>query len=750
MDAFRAYDRIQRNLPGKETPLAGLLVECYKVHRGSKDQNEPDANVLEQALTFCRQKQAQSRVRVGGVRGAMTPSLGVVATRGKRGYGARRGKSAGASSRMPPAWDRPQGVTSTLPSTSTAPPAQNSVNVMQEALKLLQSAGGSADNLPQHLKNIPGISNLLAMFSKPGKSNSSSSSSKPSTSSTTPSSSAASSKPQAPAQKKESSTPAVSTKPTPSPSTSAKPASSTASSTASAGSDLLSQMFGGMGGMSSLASNAAALGAMDPTLLAMLSNPYLNPLSMLGGPMGAVGGPDPNKLQKDYQQQLMNWMQTSLAQSYAMSAGMNPAFFPTRGRGRGVRKPSSGRPFVKPSTSAAPGNAAAAPRLPSMPDSSSSSVKSSGAGGSTSTSRPPGSSSTKRPQEKESASKSGGAPGPSSKLPIDLKLPLPHFDSFKDRPTASFSGDRGKSTKTSSSNLPSKMPQTSSASHSKEPSRIPTGMSLPTVDVNKLLAGLPPSIDLGRLGKMDHQRTSSAPAKPPKSLSLGPDITVTTTQTSSKPKAAHSSSNPSAFVLPPPSTKSNKSATSAFDLSVSGGIPHGGHLPAGRQSSASDFQNIAFSVLQNLPLSMSLLVKPPQQAGHPTKKSTSSSGALDLATGSRSDQRARSSSHQPPSAPKLKMPPGLQQQQQLHQQQHGGSKGKSLASHHQTQFALPARKPGPGPAVNMPSSASISISQTSTQQRVVPSSLSIKDLRKGPPKERKTGGDSDDDVVVLD
>jgi len=306
MDAFRAHDRITRNLPGKEAPFSALLVETYKVYRSPKDnQNETDAILMEQALIFCRNKQAQSRVRVGGVRGGMASSLGVVSTRGKRGYGTgRRGRPPGSTGvRLTQIRDHqtPLSLSAAI-SSAGLPPSQDSVSVMQEAMKLLQSAGGSAANQVQHLRNIPGISNLLTISSNPSQSRSGSSS-KPSTSS---SSATASSTAQ----------PAAPAKPVPKKDPPAKtPQASTSGTSQPARPDpLLFQAFAGMGGMPSL----AGLDVINPTMLAMLFNLYLNPMSLLG----AEGTTDPS-----YQQRLMSWMQSSMAQSYTASmSGLNPSF----------------------------------------------------------------------------------------------------------------------------------------------------------------------------------------------------------------------------------------------------------------------------------------------------------------------------------------------------------------------------------------------------------------------------------------
>ena len=101
MDVFRVYDRLERNLPGREATFGSVLAESYRCFKGIRPESTPvpgeyrsestlDADrldlrvslstdgaaaaavagdVLEQALAFCKTKQAQSRVRVGGGRG---------------------------------------------------------------------------------------------------------------------------------------------------------------------------------------------------------------------------------------------------------------------------------------------------------------------------------------------------------------------------------------------------------------------------------------------------------------------------------------------------------------------------------------------------------------------------------------------------------------------------------------------------------------------------------------------------------
>jgi len=135
MDIFRAHDRMERNLPGQESNFSTILVESYKLYKGVKESSsENAAEIMEQALVFCRTKQAQSRVRVGGMRGtgAGNSSLGTLSNRGKRGTSlntSRRGRQ--------PTTARPH-----YSSLKTAP----------------SSAPGGTD-LP------PGLSNLLAQFS---------------------------------------------------------------------------------------------------------------------------------------------------------------------------------------------------------------------------------------------------------------------------------------------------------------------------------------------------------------------------------------------------------------------------------------------------------------------------------------------------------------------------------------------------------------------------------------------------------
>ena len=135
MDIFRAHDRMERNLPGQESNFSGLLVESYKLYKGVKESSSDNtAEIMEQALVFCRTKQAQSRVRVGGMRGTGTgnSSLSMLSTRGRRGSPLNSGRRG----RQP------------------APSRQH-----YSGLKTTSSTSAGGNDLP------PGLSNLLAQFS---------------------------------------------------------------------------------------------------------------------------------------------------------------------------------------------------------------------------------------------------------------------------------------------------------------------------------------------------------------------------------------------------------------------------------------------------------------------------------------------------------------------------------------------------------------------------------------------------------
>ena len=135
MDIFRAHDRMERNLPGQESNFSGILVESYKLYKGAKETSSDNtAEIMEQALVFCRAKQAQSRVRVGGMRGTGigNSSLGMLSARGKRGSSlntSRRGRPIGSTRQH------------------------------YSSLKTASSSASGGNDLPA------GLSNILAQFS---------------------------------------------------------------------------------------------------------------------------------------------------------------------------------------------------------------------------------------------------------------------------------------------------------------------------------------------------------------------------------------------------------------------------------------------------------------------------------------------------------------------------------------------------------------------------------------------------------
>lgn len=742
MDTFRAYDRIERNLPGQEVIFGALLIEGFKIYRGARDQNESDTNMMEQALAFCRNKQAQSRARVGGVRGGMASSLGVVSSRGKRAYTTnRRGRPPGVS--RPTVKDLIN--TSTLP-VQTAPSSssgQSNANVMQEAMKLLQSAGGSINNLPQHLKNIPGISNLLALFSNPTGDKASAETPAPAA------------PPPRPVPKKESSTP----KPVP-------PAVPAAVASASQPVPQTSSMYNpllhslaSVGGPSSTPASLAGLGMMDPALLSMFSNPYLNPMSMfgIGGPMGAADASSMSKMQQDYQQQLANWMQASLAQSYVLSNMTSPYFASQRGRGRGNRKSSSSRHSSKTYS----GSTESKTNLSGTGEASGS-----GMANTTRTSTPDSSSRNKpldfmRRSDSTEGSKSIGKStenrtSSAAKFPNDFKLPPPLFDSSMMRqPNQQDPNMQHKSVHSAEAHK--KKPHSSSHSSGRPHKK---AITTPTIDVSKLIAGFSPAFDMGRMGKMETKTKDSSsssrgktpkvssdlhpppyPSKPSYSkpmghkeatapppfpnISLGRDITVTATSASSKPIVSQpnflgSSSSTgrvkqSHFSQPSPHSYAGVASTSQQ-------IAHASSI--GR----SDPHNIAFSVLQNLPSSMSLLVKP-NSASHTKHTSKTQTGPIDLVV-NKSNQQSTN-----PIAPLPKLTPAPKFQ--------GNKKGIPSQAPPLSLKAVSSASPIP------PFLSNVSSSQ-STSQIGVPRNLSNqKPLEKTIKAPEKDSGD-DSDVVVLD
>lgn len=742
MDTFRAYDRIERNLPGQEIIFGALLIEGFKIYRGGRDQNESDTNLMEQALVFCRNKQAQSRARVGGVRGGLASSLGVVSSRGKRPYTTnRRGR--------PPGVSRPSIVKDLIHTSNVpvqAPPSsssgQNNANVMQEAMKLLQSAGGSINNLPQHLKNIPGISNLLALFSNP-------TGDKAPTETPTPAA-----PPPRPVPKKDSSTPKA-----------VPPAMPAAGASASQSLPQTSNMYNpllhslaAVGGASSTSATLAGIGMMDPALLSMFSNPYLNPMSMFGmaGPIGAADVPSMSKMQQDYQQQLTNWMQASMAQSYVMS-NMTPPYFPSqRGRGRGNRKSSSSRHTSKTYS----GSTENKTNLSGTGEASGS--------GMANTTRTPTPDSTSRNKALDFMRRSDSTEGnktsgksmdnrtsSTAKFPNDFKLPPPLFESSMMR--QSHHQDTGNQHKSVHSAEANKKKSHASFHSSGKPYK--RAMTTPTVDVSKLIAGFSPAFDMGRMGKGETKTkdsfssnrgkapksSSDLPPYPSKSvpgksmghkeptaspfptITLGRDITVTATSASSKPIVSQS-------VFLGSSSSTGRVKQSHFSqpsphlyagvASSSQQMPHAGSI--GR----TDPHNIAFSVLQNLPSSMSLLVKP-NSAGHSKHTSKAQTGPIDLVV----NKSSQHSTNQMASLPKLTPAPKFQ----------GNKKGIPSQAPPLSLKAVSSASPIPP----FPPNVSASSSQSTSQMGVPRNSSNQKPLEKTiRPPEKDSGDDSD--VVVLD
>lgn len=751
MDTFRAYDRIERNLPGQETVFGALLVDSFKVYRGPKDQNESDVNLMEQALAFCRNKQAQSRARVGGVRGGLASSLGVVASsRGKRAYATgRRGRPPGVS-KAPAIRDNLTANSLLSQTSSNLPPGQNSASVMQEAMKLLQSAGGSINNLPQHLKNIPGISNLLALFSNP-------TGDKPLAETPVPPPIASPSRSKKEVAPPKPVTSAVAVAPT------VTPVASASQPQTSGISNPLLQSLAAVSGAASTSQSLASLGMMDPAVLAMLSNPYFNPMSMFGAPIGgpmtsSADASSMSKMQQEYQQQLSNWMQSALTQSYVMS-NLNSPFFqgqlPTsqRSRGRGIRKSSSNRPRTN-----------SLPRESFKPTPNISGDTSAVASTSSNRTPTPDASSRNKPldfMKRSDSTESSSKPsnktldvrtGLNAKLPSDFKLPPPLFDPSMMRLNVPSSVPSKKKSLASSSS--SNVAGSSGKSHKR-------AVTAPTIDVSKFIAGFSPAFELGRMGQLDAKsgdnlssvrgklpkvntdpHSSPYSSKPPSGkpttkemtapfpiISLGRDITVTATTASSKPIVSQPSF-PTTTSSGSRMKQSQHLSSTSLSSSFFPGIPPTSQLfplPGSSGRSSADPHNIAFSVLQKLPSSMSLLVKPPSlpQQKHSAKIQA---GPIDLVV-----NKNQHSTNQLATLPKLTPAPKLQ----------GSKKGKQGIYQPQVpplslKTASSASPVPPFP----PASSSHSASQLAAPLSNKKSSI------KGKGFEKDSGDDSD--VVVLD
>lgn len=594
-------------------------MESYKQFRNAKDTEESQETLVEQALEFCRNKQAQSRARITGTRGGISASGNPTPVRGKRALtGSRRGRMPGITH---PSVARESNVPLASTTLASTPPATvpSHSNVMQEAMKLLQSAGGSAENLPPHLKNIPGISNLLALFAKP----SAEPQVGPSTAKTESERSEAKKEPSN--QKTSASAKSSSSSSTSAPSqTPTIPTSLPSASSASASS------------IPGFPPGIPNLGFLDPTMLAMLANPYVNPLSMFSG---TLLGSDPatiSKLQQEYQQQLMNSMQNALAQSYVMSSLTNPFLAGSRSRGRGGKKsvprtdPSKPTHSDSSKTKTAPatdhstlGGSSSANAMP---------MDLSSYGAKLPKPAPKRSSESSQTGSKLGLNRSDAHSRPStSSLPLDLKLPPPHFEDalkgVKPPPPA----DSKKSLGSQSEVLKGKSMSSSQSASSLQLPKLP----YPSVDVAKFLAELPPSLDLKRLPKTEKRQSlpSTLRAKPDDSKP-GPSLTSSIksststkhTKTPTMPFPINlgkeitltaASSSKGAFQMPVKQTgKSRPQAMSSMphlpagaSVSMISGFPHA----SGSAKHETDPLNLGFSILQNLPSSMSLLVKPSLQ-----------------------------------------------------------------------------------------------------------------------------------------
>lgn len=630
MDIYRTYDRIERNLPGQGAVFTTILVETYKQYGNVKSTGESEESLVVQALEFCRNKQAQSRARITGTRGSPSSSGNTIPMRGKRIATANRRSRVPAPGQ--PSLVRESNLPLPTSALSAPPPAPvpSSSNVMQEAMKLLQSAGGSAENLPQHLKNIPGISNLLALFSNPTR--------EPSTSARAPKPDShlerVEQKKELPVQKSSTSTrPTSSAAPSVSSSSLPAVASSTLPTTASASSSIMSSF-----------ANATIpnLGYLDPNMLALLANPYVNPLNLFTGPLLGSDPSTLSKLQQEYQQQLMSSMQNAIAQSYVMSSLANPFLPPSRSRGRGGRKPSSRAPDTAKASQAVDMSTqrgtptAEQPAAGTSSSASTSAMDLSGYGAKLPKPISKRSSETSHASPKSAASRSDSHSRPSSSLPLDLKIPPPHFEDALKGVRPQSSSDYKKSFGSQADLLKGK---STSPSQNTSPSHATKLPATSSIDVAKFLAELPPSLDLKRLpkaekrqslpsairSKPEDQKLGSASAastsKPPASnrqsktstisfpINLGKEITLTTT-----------SSSKAAFPMPmKPTPKSRSqampgvphSSSSASSISITPGFPHTG---GASKHEIDPLSLVGFSILQNLPSSMSLLVRPPSQA----------------------------------------------------------------------------------------------------------------------------------------
>jgi len=443
---------------------------------------------------------------------------------------------------------------------------------------------------------------------------------------------------------------------------------------------LLQSLTGASGSSLATTSALSNIGLMDPSFLAMLSNPYINPLNMMGGATGGVDTSSISRMQNEYQQQLMGWMQNALAQSYMLS-GFNQSFLPppssSGNRSRGGAK-SSNRQGGKTRTETAPSGKASSSASSST---SSSSVR------------------TSSSEVKAAAGKVTGTLNRPESLgetqSSNFKFPMVELSeskvSDKNSKLMSVQEHGGKS-----KNLLPHTSQKTPPSSSRVSSKLNKGPVSAAIDATKF-GGHVPFDKTGMFGKDQRGSGKSviSRSKEPSSASmdfpinLGRDITVTTTSSSK-------STNP--ISLPVSSNVVGK--TKSSHLMGFAGTSTAPHLLTHSHQLASSFSRpsdpLAFSILQNLPSSMSLLVKS-AQSPHTSGKS---SGPVDFTSSK------LTLPHQNP-PPKLTPAPGFQ----------GSKKKKSLSS---SQPHLPSLKSG----------------SSSNAAKIA--------------EQEKTANYADDDVVVLD
>jgi hypothetical protein len=608
------------------------------------------------------------------------------------------------------------------PSTSTSA-AANSNAVMQEALKLLQSSGGSASKLPQHLQNIPGISNLLALFSNANKSTKDTTNPKPSTSTAA--------------------TPAKKEPAPPQKSSEQQPSKSSSSSNPTA--DLLKSLTSG----SSMMSNSAALGMMDPSMLAALSNPmaFMNPMAL------AMGLSDPNamaKIQAEYQQ----WM---LAQSYLLSGmSLNPSAFysanrggASRGRGGSSRaKPplnrrptapfssvgaSSGTSMSTPQTSAGPSQPSKPANQPPKPTNQLPKPAHQPPKPAHQPPKPanqPPKPANQPPKPANQPPKPGTQPPkPQSQQPpaLDLKLPT----SNPSKPVSSKTMSHQMDSIFKASQMVSKPGKTNE--------QIMRNIQQQQVlDLAKALTSLP-AVDLARLDQRNlaalkasrhsspstsTERSKTSSTKPPAPttskpaaavsnfpLNLGRDITVTATSGKPPPDSSKLKQQSSASITTNYAQLASTLAAFQNQGLLMGKQHHSGISP-------NDPQNLAFNVLKNLPASMSLLVNKSgssSSSSKPPKAHSTPSSSLEVIV-----------KGQPPvpAMPKLTPAPGVLPSREQ------SKKGKSLA---------------PPPLVQTPP-----LVNPPTHHPQHPISLVKKQNVQGSGAQGRRDSGDDSDVVILD